>query len=141
MMRARLRHASVPRVRPRAGPPHTRSRARALRTALPSRGGSGAGCAAASTPLSPAAGRTRTYEEAAAILEQLGNSGLMRRDQMVPELLLDMRHYLERLRIDPDALSVIHVAGTKGEGRGPRGATANAKPLLCLCHHNGARGQ
>jgi folylpolyglutamate synthase len=38
------------------------------------------------------------------------------RDRMTPEVMDDMTYYLRVLELDPDELSVIHVAGTKGKG-------------------------
>jgi folylpolyglutamate synthase/dihydrofolate synthase len=38
------------------------------------------------------------------------------RDRMTPEVVDDMVYYLKVLELDPDKLSVIHVAGTKGKG-------------------------
>ena len=38
------------------------------------------------------------------------------RDRMTPEVMDDMTYYLRVLEMDPDDLSVIHVAGTKGKG-------------------------
>ena len=55
-----------------------------------------------------------TWDDAEKILLQMISGNV--RDRMKPEVMDDMRYYLNVLELDPDQLSVIHVAGTKGKG-------------------------
>lgn len=63
------------------------------------------------TPARPTGG---TWEEAEKILMRMITQNV--RDRMTPEVMDDMTYYLRVLELDPDELSVIHVAGTKGKG-------------------------
>lgn len=63
------------------------------------------------TPVRPTGG---TWEEAEEILMRMITQNV--RDRMTPEVMDDMTYYLRVLELDPDELSVIHVAGTKGKG-------------------------
>jgi|EP01046_Picozoa_sp_COSAG06_P052852 hypothetical protein len=77
----------------------------------PAAAATAAAATAMETPARPTGG---TWEEAEQILMRMITQNV--RDRMTPEVMDDMTYYLRVLEMDPDALSVIHVAGTKGKG-------------------------
>ena len=110
-----LRHRMRPAAATLAAParPHPSAVARLHRAARGLAQGPG------SAAMEPAGGGAAaqeggSWEEAEEILFQMITQNV--RDRMKPEVMDDMTYYLRVLGLEPDSLSVIHVAGTKGKG-------------------------